>query len=329
MNLAALATIDNHADYALLALTIAVTLPAAAILVRAYWHVRETTLVIPWAWTFGCFALVTATSCYAGLVPAEERVSSFLAIQFAAASGTLCPIVALVGAKRPQHTAWSFVVVSLWLVLALPAAEVICLHPGQELEINSIRGWFLWVLIAVEVSCFTITKYCFAIWWLAVAQVLWLFDWLPLLPESTWLTGVRELFGLWMMSYAIVMAWLMMAITANRQRFAYDRLWLDFRDSFGLFWALKLAERVNDAGQQAGWDFDLGWTGFRTKSSFAPLEKLPPEEATALRNSLQGLLRRFVSAEWISERLDSAVDLAATEAPARQEPRPPSVESKR
>lgn len=317
MNLAALATIDNRADYALAAITIAVTLPAAVILVRAWRNLRLSTLVIPWAWGVSCYALVTASTFYAALVPEAERVSSFLAIQFAAASSTLCPIVALVGAKRPQHSAWSFVVLALWFILALPAAEVICLHPGQDLEINSIRSWFLLGLITIEFCCFGLTKYAIPIGLLAAAQVCWLWDWLPLLPATPWLAPVQEVLGLWLLCFAIVTAWLLATLPRRAER-SFDRLWFDFRDSFGLFWALKLAERVNDAGQQAGWDFDLGWSGFRTKADFAPLGDLPPATAAALQHNLQGLLRRFVAAEWISERLAPAVDLAAhaTSAPA-------------
>lgn len=311
MNLAALATIDNQSEYARAALAMAATLPAAVILLRAWWTVRESTLVIPWAWSVGCFALVAATSTYAALVPASERGTSFVAMQFAAASGTLCPIVALVGAKRPQHSAWSFVVLALWLVLALPAAEVICLHPGQQLEINSIRSWFLWGLLAAELSAFVLTRYSLSMLLLVSGQIVWLSEWLPLLPRFSSLAELREVTGLVLATSAVVGAWVI-SLRPARTSNQLDRLWFDFRDSFGLFWALKLAERVNDAGKQAGWDFDLGWGGFRTKADFAPLDQLSPETATALRNSLQGLLRRFVSAEWISERLDAGVDLAAT-----------------
>jgi hypothetical protein len=272
------------------------------ILARAFWRLRGSTLIIPWAWSLGCFALVAASSLYAAVVPAEERVSSFSAIQFAVASGTLCPIVALVGAKRPQHSAWSFVVLALWFVLALPAAEVIWLHPGQELEINSIRSWFLWALLAAELSAFALTRYGVSMLLLVAAQVVWLSEWLPLLSRVGLLPESRELTGLVLASLAIVSAWLL-SWPRTRALNRFDRLWFDFRDSFGLFWALKLAERVNDAGKQAGWDFDLGWGGFRTKSEFAPLGEMGPQVEEALMNSLQGLLRRFVAAEWISGRI--------------------------
>jgi hypothetical protein len=301
MNLAALATIDNQTETALAALTIAVTLPPAVILGRTYWTARESTLMIPWAWCVGCFALVVLTCGYAAFVPAPERSSTFLAIQFAAASGTLCPIVALVGAKRPQHSAWSFVVLALWFILALPAAEVIFLNRGQELEINSIRSWFLWVLLAAELSTFAATRYAVGILLLVAGQIVWLHPWLPLFPRWETLQDMREPIGLALVSFATVTAWLV-SLRPTRTTNKFDRLWYDFRDTFGLFWALKLA------GKQAGWDFDLGWTGFRTKSTFAPLDQLPPAEETALRNNLQGLLRRFVSSEWISERLDSGIN---------------------
>jgi hypothetical protein len=78
-------------------------------------------------------------------------------------------------------------------------------------------------------------------------------------------------------------------------------IWLDFRDSFGLLWSLRVQERLNATATQHGWKTELSWDGFR-----------PAEESAAqrgeLRAALRGLLRRFVSGAWIARRLDESLD---------------------
>ena len=72
-----------------------------------------------------------------------------------------------------------------------------------------------------------------------------------------------------------------------------DRLWLDFRDLVGTLWALRVAERINTASAQCGWSARLGWHGWT-------LDGPPP---AAMERSLRMLLRRFVSPQWIDQRL--------------------------
>jgi hypothetical protein len=302
-----------YANPVLLTLTLAATLLAAAILVSRFRMAAATMLLIPWAWAVGTFALIAAANWY-GILAQQNRIGLFGgtygALHFFAACGTLCPFVALIGAKRPQHSAWSFVVLAFWGMISLPAVEVILLHPGQDLEINSIRSLFLLGLIVAELCNFVLTRYGISSLLLAAAQFFWLGPWLPWRFSPMWLD--REVAGQLLVSAAVISAWLI-SLRETRAANTYDSLWCDFRDSFGLFWSLRLIERVNDTAKQAGWDFDLGWSGFRTKSDFQPLSKLPPEIDAALRNCLQGSLRRFVSQEWITQRLREGVESAATE----------------
>jgi hypothetical protein len=293
--------VNAAGDWRRAAVVLALTLPVTAVLLYAWRRLRETTLIVPLVWaaiTFGAAMVLTLWSAMENSAP----TSDFAAWQLVTACGTLCPLVALVGAKRPHHGAWSLVVVTLWGLLALPAAEVLFLQPGQALEINSLRSWFLVVLLLAELASFAFTRYGPAMLLLTAGQVCWLLLVLPLIPE-TWKAATepvaRQWTGFWLVCAAIVLAWI---LAQNRRRSAtpLDQLWFDFRDSFGLFWALKLIERVNDTAEQAEWGFDLGWTGFRTKTDFVPLIDVPPEIAGPLRNSLQGLLRRFVSEEWIA-----------------------------
>lgn len=322
MNFALLADSDFYINPVMRVLAVAATFAAAVILTRTYRTVASSTLFLPWIWALLTFACIAAANLYATfLLPdrIDNPWGSFSSLHFLAACGTLCPFVALVGAKRPQHLAWNFVVVALWCILALPAAEVVFLQPGQKLEINSFRSWFLLVLIAAELCNFIATRYALSCGLLVLAQAIWLGPWLP---WELWFAAGRfdwELTGLLCAAAGIITAWTV-SWRSTQSHNQYDRLWFDFRDSFGLFWSLKVIERVNDAAQQAGWDFDLGWSGFRTKSEFKPLNKLPPQLETALRNCLQGSLRRFVSAEWIAQRLGDEVESAQLESAAVESP---------
>lgn len=299
-----------YTDPLTLTLTLVATLLAAAILLLRFRTAAATMLFIPWAWAVGTFAVIAAANWYA-ILAQQNRFGLFGgtygALHFFAACGTLCPFVALIGAKRPQHSAWSFVVLAFWGMISLPAVEVLLLHPGQDLEINSIRSWFLLALILAECCNFALTRYGISSLLLAAAQFFWLGPWLPWRFAPLWLD--REVAGQLCLSAAIISAWLI-SLRETKSTNAFDALWSDFRDSFGLFWSLRLIERVNDTAKQAGWDFDLGWNGFRTKSDFQTLSKLPAEIDAALRNCLQGSLRRFVSPEWIAQRLGAEVESA-------------------
>jgi hypothetical protein len=306
MDLAAFAEAPARNDGVLLLLSVPLTLFIGLRLLLVLRTARGTTLPIPLSWALGCQLALSGCLIAGQLWPTLGRTSDFAAWHFVAACGTFCPLVAIVGAKRPQHLAWNLVVLTLWGLLALPAAEVLLLQPGQQLEINSFRSWFLVALLLTELINFGFTRFWSATLWLIGAQMILLWPYLPwgrLTPLSSLADFDRCALGCLLMATAFFQAF----VTSRQRALAIgrlDRLWLDFRDSFGLFWALRLMERVNDTARQAGWDFDLGWTGFRTKQDFAPLSELPGEIEQPLRNTLQGLLRRFVSEEWMAERLN-------------------------
>lgn len=61
----------------------------------------------------------------------------------------LAPIIALLGAKRPQHKAWTWIVVSAVIVLALPAIESWLYRSPTPLGLSLIREILPWSVIAI------------------------------------------------------------------------------------------------------------------------------------------------------------------------------------
>jgi len=298
------------------AIVAAVTLATgAAILALHQRTIRQTTLTSAWCWSWAALAGWAGVELLAAW-RSDLTALALAPLRLAAVALSFCPAVSLVGAKRPQHAAWNIVVVSLWGIVALPAAENYFLHPGQRLALGDARGWFLWILILLGPINFLPTRFWLAALLVAVGQVVALSRYVALPQRPP--VPQPELVGLALCGLGMLSA----AASARRKTIAanpLDRLWLDFRNSFGLFWSLRVQERMNAASAQHGWDVELGWRGFRRREEALKPEaqaKEPSDSPSlalqssepALRTTFKGLLRRFVSGEWIAERMGQSLD---------------------
>lgn len=269
---------------------------------RTIW---QTTLVDAWWWTTAAVGAWSGAELAAAVSAPRGAASWLEPLRFTAISISLCPMIAVMGAKRPQHGVWNFVVLSLLAIVALPAAEVLFLRPGARLMVGDARSWFLWALVLLPAINFVPTRFWLASLLVAAGQLVALSAHLALLHRQV--VGRAELVGLVACCGGLVAAW----IAAKRNRQAngpHDRLWLSFRDSFGLFWGLRLQERVNAAAQQSGWGIELTWLGFVWRTNGSNPAKIEPAIESAVRGTLKGLLRRFVSSEWIAECSQTPLD---------------------
>ena len=80
-------------------------------------------------------------------------------VRYLAAVATLCPSVAVLGAKRPQDRGWQFIVASLWLVAALPSLQQWFARPNAALDLHVAWRWFLLILIAIGLFNILPTRY--------------------------------------------------------------------------------------------------------------------------------------------------------------------------
>lgn len=281
------------------AIVVAVFVGGIAALIIARRKVEGTTLVATWWWSVGAFAatagLELLITCQMIVDPAAAE-----ALRYSVRMLLLCPSISLLGVKRPQDGPWNFVVLSLWAVLALPAAEALYLNTGQPLEIQGFRSWFVMALILVSLFNTQPTRHWLAALAAASGQALLLADFLPFPVSQTSIPNVET--GLALLAAA---AMLYSLRPSRKCATSLDRLWLDFRDSFGLFWGLRVQERIQAAAKMYSWPVALHWSAWKA-SDGAPLQELSDQQTQEILTTFRGLLRRFVSNEWIDSRLGSS-----------------------
>jgi hypothetical protein len=283
---------------------------AGLIFIACQWRfVRGSTLMGPWSWSLLFLALLAVTTIFP---PTGGQTQP---IRYALACLSFCPTVALLGAKRPQHQMWQFVVATFAAMMILPAVEVVVLQPGQALELFDLRGWFLWGLVlACWVNRWGTRFYVSATLFL-VAQLLALAPLLPLWRSSNdyWNAAVV----LWGVT-AVIDTVLCQRINSRLHR--WDALWRDYRDRFGVVWAARVRERVNGAALSQGWDLELTWSGFKPRKRDADSdqpsqpEQWDPEMAKKLATVFANVLRRFLSKEELERR---ANELLTSDEPLR------------
>jgi hypothetical protein len=276
---------------------------------RALWLARETTLFAPLAWALGAVAAVTGVELMARVSEGAEHLDH---LRYLAAASTLCPMIAVLGAKRPQARAWQWIVLSLLVVLWLPSLQAIVYRGSAQPSPPAAWRWLMLAMVAMGVANYALTRFGVAAFLIGGAQALLLGAAIPGSPLTAGASGA--LAALALVGLAVVWATLLV-----RRRAAdlapWNAAWYDFRDYFGAVWALRLADRINTTARQQGWPVRVDWYGFH-----APLEspdRAASDEATsdvaevlkidaALRGEVfvltKMLLRRFVSTAWIARR---------------------------
>ena len=274
-------------------------LGSAIVLLLRRPRLAGTTLVAPATWML--FALVVLSLTFLAETVMQPTPSASAAIRYLAGTCTLCPLMAVLGAKRPQNTGWQFIVGTLWLVLILPVGEMFILWTGGAMDVGSMRSWFLLILLLVGVTNYLLTRFAIVALLGTVGQSLLL---LPHLPgQVTW--EPHFVVG----ATLIVSACCLLCWSTQRTRTGgkWNLVWIEFRDWFGLVWGLRVMERINEAARLCEWERELTWFGFEENDS---QEESPDREQVEsmdqkqieVERTMRTTLRRFVSPEWIEQR---------------------------
>jgi hypothetical protein len=288
----------------LLAATISPTIVASVVLallaagvaalVRRRRRLAGTTLSAVWTWSLVSLLSVSLAEVAVAMLGGNLPQSWIAPLRFVAAASSFCPVMALLGAKRPQDRGWQFIVVALWGIVSLPAAHWLLF--GGVREIHPAQVGLLAILIGVGALNRLATRTWLAGAAYALGQVALLGPYFASLQP--WLADERgPLVGLAL----LVASWLLLAMQGDRSRAArgLDRVWLDFRDAFGAVWGLRVMERMNASADMYDWPVMLVWQGFIAKNQDSDMVETPQ----IVEDSLRTLLRRFVSPTWIDERL--------------------------
>ncbi len=273
-----------------------------AALWRGFRAVGSTTLRAPWWWAASSLLAVAASEMVITVLHLGQTAGA-AQLRLATSTTTFLPLIALLGAKRPQDRAWQFIVFAFWLMLAMPAGQAWLLRPEYPPVMHGLWSCFVLLLAVIGVTNYLLTRFWPAALLVAAGQIVLHWPYLPL-TDGTQPDGL-SLWGLGLLASALVAS----AAIGRRRRARsdpLDRLWIDFRNQYGVVWGLRVAERINASAATRGWDVSLGWQGFSTQFG-GSIEAIPCAVRAELEASVRSVLRRFVSAPWIDERLAAPV----------------------
>jgi hypothetical protein len=269
---------------------------------------RATTL--PGAWLWGAVAL-TAWAVTFFVTELLAAVGEGVADQLWLASAVLlvCPFVAVLGARRPGSRVWDvFIVVPLAIVLDLPAVTAWNrdLSPAPlHLEVPMLAGYALVLVMGAGnylATRFALPALLAVLAALSVPVSMSSLNWLPQAGVARAAATLLLVAGIWWASLAMWKIGRGRVFDALPAVTPFDALWSDFRNLYGIVWARRILDRVNEAAIREKWPLRLQLHGFVAVDPSHPLS-LTPEQSQQVEHTLRWLLRRFVDPKWIDARV--------------------------
>jgi hypothetical protein len=226
---------------------------------------------------------------------------------YLAAVVLLCPGIAVLGARRPGASAWAFfVLLPLVLVLMWPAVasfQVARLADSIEIEVPALVGFGI-VLIMSGGNYFG-TRYTMSTLYYAAAIVLVVAPMSVAAPDFFPERSMARFMAALGFLLAIGEASSRSNAAPNDEISRFDVLWFDFMDSFGMVWAKRVMDRVNESARHEKWTMKLELHGFVPLAESPSAEELLRTEER-IEHTFRWLLKRFVDPEWIDARLQTS-----------------------
>jgi hypothetical protein len=301
-------------QFPLFPLVVMLGVAATLALAWATWNLRSATLRAPLIWAWIAWLYLNYLG-HGARKPSDYET-------YTAAVLSIAPLLAVLGAKRPQNGAWQFIVLTLVAVLLLPVGQ----GWGYGDTVPHVHGLFQWLIaghILLAVANYFATRFRGSALVYAVGAVLLSGKFLPLLVDygSAGVYWALICFPLCILGAAAIV-W-----RSRRAPPGLQHLWLDFRDAYGAVWALRVAERLNAAAKLHRWPVEFTWSGILvtgdpnvatpndSRPNEAALAALAPTVRHRVERELRSLLRRFVSHEWIVKRLERGAKSLETSRP--------------
>lgn len=286
-------------DTILISVAIAALMTTAGLILASAAPLRGTTLQMARRWSLAAVAVWSAAVVGELACAGPSEIPSLLWVATTLLS--LCPPVAVLGARRPGVAAWNgFVLMPLLAVLGWPVLTHWATGTplaDLRLETPALIGYAVVLLMGTgnymgttywSSACLYAVACCLLVAPLSAAAPAWV-------DARSARLAASSVLGL-------------AAIVARLQRRnstalppTLDGLWVDYRNLYGIVWARRLQDRLNALAHQQDWPVRATPFGFDWNPRATPEQRC--EAAAKLEQSLKWMLRRFVSTEWIDGRL--------------------------
>jgi hypothetical protein len=133
-------------------------LVTAGTAMRAAVSTRGSTAVPATLWAIAaCLSLALDTALRAS--GAISQPSAAASLRMVTAALSLCPAMSLLGAKRPQHGVWQFIVAALAVILLLPTLATALVRPDSVPDAHLLGRGFVVILSLVGWMNFVATRH--------------------------------------------------------------------------------------------------------------------------------------------------------------------------
>jgi len=275
---------------------------AAGLAVLGMARVRGSTAVPAAAWSVAaCLALAVemAVRAAGGLADPSAAAAARLAVVALA----ICPAMSLLGAKRPQHGVWQFIVATLAFVLVMPAISARLVRPGSLPDVHLIGRFFMPLLVLVGWLNFAGTRRALPASCVAIGQILLMRGFLPgTQPDAAGGASLDALAAVLIAAGALLATIQTCCIPSGRPApaaagplaAAIDPAFTALRDTLGAAWALRLAEAFNAQATARNWPCRLRFGGLDDTGDG------PAAWHADAAHAFRALARRFVDDGWLA-----------------------------
>lgn len=262
------------------------------------WRARGSTAVPAAIWaTCGGLAVALDGALHAaGWLDDPARAAS---LRLGVVALLVCPAMSVLGAKRPQHGIWQVIVGSLAVVIAMPAASAELVRPGSPPVLHVVVRCFLSVLAVIGWMNYVGTWRRLPATLVTLGGLILMRGFLPgfeveRASDSPWIDAS----GAWLLAAGGMLAVVPRVGQAPRAQVLAEQIerpFLCLRETLGIAWTMRVAERFNGLAESRGWPCRLEADGF--ESGGDPLDRSWHRDAI---RTFDSIMRRFVSSAWLT-----------------------------
>ncbi len=265
--------------------------------------VAGTTLSMAWIWTVFSWGSWNAAWFASWIWPRSLGLQD--QFWYAAAVVSLCPPIAVLGARRPGVRVWTgFILLPLLAVFLWPAVtDWMSSGPLPRLQLQFPVLLSFLLVLTMGLGNYLPTRFALSVLVLGLGLLMVVLGVSESAPRWAWYQAHHRQIGLLLViSGAMLAGW--ESSRPSPRRVWYDAIWDAFRDTFGLVWSRRIMDRVNARAAQEGWACRLDGDRFDWRVESSRLSR--EETETRIDQTFQWLLKRFVDPDWIQRRIDSS-----------------------